>query len=123
MAALSGSDALADRLDASSARGGAVGGRAGAQGFVRWHGGLARRIVEDDALPRRVVLATGPTPSASRGRDSVPRPSGHEPLEAAVARISLRGRSSLGHQDLREGSAAEAFLFDDVELEVLFELS
>ena len=29
------------------------------------------------------------------------------------------GSSSLGHQDLREGSTSEALLFDDFELQVL----
>src|SRR3954467_10268249 len=32
------------------------------------------------------------------------------------------GRSSLWHQDLREGSAPEAFLFDDVQLQMLSQL-
>jgi hypothetical protein len=31
-------------------------------------------------------------------------------------------RSSLRHQDLREGSALEAFLFDDVQFQVLSQL-
>lgn len=35
---------------------------------------------------------------------------------------ALDGRSSLRHQDLREGSASEALLFDDVELQVLIQL-
>src|SRR4051794_18886520 len=49
-------------------------------------------------------------------------PSGPEPLRALVARISLGGRSWLRHQDLREGSAPEALLFDDVQLQVLSQL-
>jgi hypothetical protein len=41
---------------------------------------------------------------------------------SAGPRFSLGGRSSLRHQDLREGSALEALLFDDVQLQVLFQL-
>jgi hypothetical protein len=43
-------------------------------------------------------------------------------VNAVPARISLGGRSSLRHQDLREGSALEAFFFDDVQLQVLSQL-
>src|SRR5215218_7533149 len=42
-------------------------------------------------------------------------------VDPAPARISLGGRSSPRHQDLREGSALEALLFDDVQLQVLFQ--
>jgi hypothetical protein len=48
------------------------------------------------------------------------RPSGaHDGLELAQG---SGGRLSLRHQDLREGSASEALLFDDVELQVLIQL-
>ena len=34
----------------------------------------------------------------------------------------MGGRLSLWHEDLREGSALEAFLFDDVQLQMLFQV-
>jgi hypothetical protein len=51
--------------------------------------------------------------------------SGRDRLELALRSnwpSALGGRSSPRHQDLREGSASEALLFDDVELQVLIEL-
>src|SRR4051812_4646679 len=72
--------------------------------------------------PEKTQRPASAGPSVSSGGDSNPRPSGYEPLGAVAARISLGGRSSLRHQDLREGSALEAFLFDDVQLQVLSQL-
>jgi hypothetical protein len=46
----------------------------------------------------------------------------HRGLTAAGPEFSSGGRSVLRHQDLRESSALEAFLFDDVQLQVLSQL-
>jgi hypothetical protein len=79
----------------------------GAAGECRIHakGGVSDRLVGalhvlpagDDGDPRRHGIL-GPNGSA------------------------VGGRSSFRHQDLREGSASEALLFDDVELQVLVQV-
>src|SRR3954453_8488087 len=43
-------------------------------------------------------------------------------LRPRRCRLRAGCRSSLRHQDLREGSASEALLFDDLELQVLLEI-
>jgi hypothetical protein len=52
--------------------------------------------------------------SRSRGASALPRPV----IDSSWSVCSGR-RSLPGHEDLREGSASEAFLFDEVKLQVL----
>src|SRR3954465_7206870 len=79
-------------------------------------------LMRSTASPSTDVSPSTSSPSAVKNSVAAARSSTTMPMCSKCMTFPFGGRSALRHEDLRESAALEALLFDDVQLQVIFEV-